>query len=70
MFDMGRFMAMIWKRWCKNRVFGMGLRIIPTNALLTTEHAVAVIEDLSVGQVKVFKDAQFDAAVKMNAAAH
>lgn len=48
----------------------MRLGIIPTNFLFAAKDGVAVIKNFAVGQVKIFKDAEFKPVVKVDASAN
>jgi hypothetical protein len=53
-----RFMPMMRKGGSECRVFGMWLGIVPADFLVTAIEAIAVVENLAVGQVEVFKETQ------------
>lgn len=58
---------MVGKSGCKVWIFGVGLRVIPADAIFTAKYAVTVVENLAICEIKEFKNTQFKAVVEMNA---
>ncbi len=64
--DFWRLMTVMGKGRSQFRVFGVRLGVVPANSLFAAKDGVAVVENLAVRQVEVFKEAQFKAVTEMD----